>query len=75
MISDRDFAAKVLEDSAACFKRLNDLLFDAQETLSKKEFNKLRIAVGMVLGELYLQVEKPLHEAHPELEPEQLRDR
>ena len=75
MISDKEFAAKVLERTSECFKRLNDLLFKAQESLPKSEFSELRLAVGKVLGEMYIEVERPIHEAHSELEPEALRNR
>lgn len=75
MISDKEFAEKVLGETSACFKCLNDLLFDAQGTLSEKEFRRLRTAVGKVLGEMYIEVERPIHKAHPDLEPEALRDR
>lgn len=75
MISDKEFAAKVLEETSTCFKRFNELLVDAQETIPKEEFDQLRIALGMVLGEAFLEVEEPIYKAHPELEPEELRDR
>ena len=75
MINDKEFAAKVLDQTSACFKRLNDLLLDAQESLSKKEFDALRLAIGKVLGEMYVEVEQPIHKAHADLEPEALRDR
>ncbi|WP_340115226.1 hypothetical protein [Pelagibius sp. 7325] len=74
MISNKEFAAKVLEETSTCFERLNDLLLDAQEILSDQEFRELRIAVGKVLGEMYVEVERPIHKAHPNLEPEALRD-
>jgi hypothetical protein len=75
MISDKEFAARVLEETSGCFKRLNDLLVKAQEYLSEREFNELRLAVGKVLGEMYIEVERPLHKTHPELEPDALRHR
>lgn len=75
MISDKEFAAKVLDETSGCFKRLNDLLLEAQESLSKKEFGELRLAVGKVLGEMYIEVERPIHKTHPDLEPEPLRNR
>ena len=33
MISDKAFAAKVLEETSACFKRYNELLVEAQKTI------------------------------------------
>lgn len=75
MISDKEFAAKDLEDTSACFKRLNELLFEAQEVLPKTEFNKLRVGVAKVLGEMHVEVERPIHKEHPDLETEALRDR
>jgi hypothetical protein len=75
MLSDKDFATKVLAETAECLRRLNALLLEAQETVPADEFNQLRRGVGRVLGYMYTDVDRPIHKMHPELEPEELKDR
>jgi len=73
MISDKQYAARVLSETQECFRRLNQVLLDAQDHLSPDEFARLRGGIGRVLGYLYTDVEAPIHHAHPELEPSNLR--
>ena len=75
MLSDKEFATKVLAETAECLRRLNTLLLEAQETVPADEFKQLRRGVGMVLGYMYTDVDRPIHKMHPELEPEELKDR
>ncbi len=71
MLSDKDFATKVLAETAECLGRLNALLLEAQETVPTDEFNQLRRGIGMVLGYMYTDVDRPIHKMHPDLEPEE----
>jgi len=75
MISDKDFATKVLAETGECLRRLNSILLEAQETVPADEFKQLRRGVGMVLGYMYTDVDRPIHKMHPDLEPEELKDR
>lgn len=75
MLSDKDFATKVLAETTECLKRLNILLLEAQETIPADEFKQLRQGIGMVLGYMYTEVDRPIYKVHPDLEPEELKDR
>lgn len=57
------------------FGRLNALLLEAQETVPTDEFNQFRRGIGMVLGYMYTDVDRPIHKMHPDLEPQELKDR
>jgi hypothetical protein len=73
MITNKEFAQKVLSEAEETFKRLNSLLLDAQESLPPAEFNALRKGIGYVVGYLYTDVQAPIYKSHPEMEPPELR--
>lgn len=73
MISDRNLASEVSAVMLEYGARLNGLVAQALTTCPDPEFQKFRRAVGVVMGDMLLEIMNPLYARHPDIKPEQLK--
>jgi hypothetical protein len=69
MIRDETVAAQVSSLLLDISARLNQSLIDTQGTLPDDEWQTYRISVAAIMGDIYLDVLRPLFEQHPRLKP------
>lgn len=74
MIADRQQAVAVSKAAEEFIRQLSLALKAAEANSSNEEFERLRRAVGQVIGTLETDLLWPLYKRHPELEPENLKD-
>lgn len=68
--------AKKIQDCALMVSaELNNSLLQMQLVLSDGEFLEYRHAVGKILGEIFLEILRPIHIAHPELIPDEIKNK
>jgi hypothetical protein len=70
MISNAGTAKKVSALLAQCLSDLDESAGLVQAEASDEEFKRYRRAVGAVMGELVVELLRPLYARHPELKPE-----
>jgi hypothetical protein len=73
MIQDPDRARSVATAAEAFLRELSDAFEDARNSASPEEFEKLKHAVGQIVGTLEADLLWPLYKQHPDLEPENLK--
>jgi hypothetical protein len=73
MIRNLDHARAVAASAEAFLGELSAAFEAARATESPAEFEKLKLAVGQVVGSLEAELLWPLYKLHPELEPENLK--
>jgi hypothetical protein len=73
MISDPVQARAVSESAEAFVRALSHAFEAARTTMPPTEFERLKVAVGNVIGIMEVDLLWPLYKLHPELEPENLR--
>lgn len=73
MLTDHDTTRDVLARLDRFNTRLIESIQRVKAGCPEAEFLAYRRAAGYVLGYLYLDVVRPLHKRHPDLEPEELR--
>lgn len=73
MISDPDRARAVSTAAEAFLRELSLALELVRTTGSAEEFERLKRAVGEVVGTLEVDLLWPLYKQHPSLEPENLK--
>lgn len=73
MIPDPNHARKVSAAAEVFFRELFDALEAARTSASPEEFEKLKHAVGNVVGTMEVDLLWPLYKSHPSLEPENLK--
>lgn len=74
MISDADRARAVSTAAEAFLRELSLALEQVRATGSVDELERLKRAVGEVVGTLEVDLLWPLYKQHPSLEPENLKD-
>jgi hypothetical protein len=74
MISDPTSAAAISQAVEQFLGELSHAFELAHTSLSPEEFDRLKQAVGTVVGTLEIELLWPLDKLHPRLEPEHLRD-
>jgi len=73
MISDPSSARSVATAAEAFIQELSIALRVAQSTAKPEELEKLKRAIGMVIGSMEVELLWPLYKQHPSLEPENLK--
>ena len=73
MISDRQRAVAVSNAAEEFIRQLSLALKAVQSSGSSVEFERLRKAIGQVVGTLETDLLWPLYKQYPELEPENLK--
>jgi len=73
MIPDRQHAIAVSKAAEEFIKQLSLSLKAVQASGSKEDFERLRKAIGQVVGTLEADLLWPLYKQHPDLEPENLK--
>jgi len=71
MIADRQRAVAVSKAAEEFIKQLSLALQAAQASGSNEDFERLRRAVGQVIGALETDLLAPLYQQYPELEPKE----
>jgi hypothetical protein len=75
MISDSTSAQAVSKAAEQFLEELSRALELARATVPAEEIERLKVAVGRVVGTLEVELLWPLYKLHPTLEPENLRAR
>jgi hypothetical protein len=73
MIPDRQRAVAVSNAAEEFIKQLSLALKAVQSNGSSEEFERLRKAIGQVVGTLETDLLWPLYKQYPDLEPENLK--
>ena len=74
MLSSKKIATDISEAGETFVAALSAALDAAKTSCTPDEFERLKRAVGSVIGTLEVDMLWPLYKQHPELEPETLRD-
>ncbi len=75
MFKDLKTSQSVLNELESCSKILNDSLFIAQHgECDKDSYAEYKRLVGFSMGFIYTDMVRPIHKAHPDLEPEELKN-
>jgi hypothetical protein len=72
MISDTEVAKNISFLMLEIGARLNASVAEIQERCPNDEFTAYRRAVGSVMGEMFVEIMKPLYATHPEITPPEL---
>ena len=68
-------AARLSELGVRVLADFNEMTREIQSSEPEDEFDRLRGAIGRVLGALYFEVLEPTWQEHPTLIPDDVRDR
>ena len=74
MIADPDSARAVSNAAEQFLRELSEALELARGTEPAADFERLKQAVGVVVGTLEVDLLWPLYKHHPNLEPENLKN-
>ncbi len=69
---DKEIAEKTSLAMQMASSLVNSHLQNLQGVLPKEEFNEYAHKTGKVMGEIYVEILRPLWEEHPELLPKQM---
>lgn len=72
MITNESTAAQIRLLILDIGRRLDESVAQVQHSCPPDEFQRYRRAVGIVMGEILLQVMNPLYAQHPEIKPKGL---
>jgi hypothetical protein len=61
----KEFSQLLLRHAAEC----NEFLAIRQPVLPKEEFDALKVLVGRIMGEIYVQGLYPIFDSYPDLKP------
>jgi hypothetical protein len=70
---DRATAEQVEKIMADVIRQLDESVALVQTKCGPEEFHRYRRTVGKVMGEIFLDIQQPLYNQHPELTPPGLR--
>lgn len=73
-IENVNYAKKIQDCALMVSAELNNSLLQMQLVLSDREFLEYRNAVGKILGEILLEILNPIHQAHPQLTPNEMQN-
>ncbi len=69
----REVAAEILALMREYSGKLDRSVQFVKDTCSTEEFIDYRRAVGATMGEMYVEIMRPIFHEHPDLEPEELK--
>ncbi len=58
-----------------CSDKLNVSVQTVKDTCSRQEFLDYRKAVGRIMGDMHVEIMRPIFKEHPDLEPESMKPR
>ncbi|MYN29270.1 hypothetical protein [Duganella levis] len=70
---EKDVAREVLALLDVASEKFNTSIRVVLDNCPEAEFLKYREEVAKIMAELYIKLMVPIHKAHPDLEPKQLR--
>ncbi|QJD92773.1 hypothetical protein HH213_23400 [Duganella dendranthematis] len=70
---EKEVAREVLAHLNVASEKFNTSIRVVLDNCPESEFLKYREEVAKIMAELYIKLMVPIHKAHPDLEPEQLR--
>jgi pyruvate/2-oxoacid:ferredoxin oxidoreductase beta subunit len=73
MLSSKELATAVTAAGERFVEALSECLTIAKSSSTPEEYERLKRAVGSVVGTLEIDLLWPLYREHPDLEPENLR--
>lgn len=73
MVSSKKLASSIGTASESFIIELGKALDEAKVSATPEEYEKLKKAIGVVIGTLEIDLLWPLYTKHPELEPENLK--
>ena len=73
MVRSKQLATTVSAAGETFVKALSKCLSTAKSSSTPEEYERLKKAVGSVIGTLEIDLLWPLYREHPELEPQNLR--
>ena len=74
MITSKETATRVSEAGERFIEALNRALLEVRASSPPAEYERFRRAVGLIVGEMEVELLGPLYKEHPELEPESMRE-
>ncbi len=75
MLSNKQTADEIQKTMRQCSALLDQSVRQVMETCPAEEFVAYRQIVGRIMGAIYLDVVRPIHQCYPDLEPEELKRR
>ena len=69
----KEVAAEIVALMRECSDKLNGSVQRVKDTCSQEEFLEYRRAVATIMGEMCVEIMRPIFKEHPELEPEDLK--
>ena len=72
---NREISEEVLAVMAEVYEKLNGSLYRVRVTCPEDEYKKYQEEISKLMSDMYFGVMRPIHDAHPELEPEALKQR
>jgi hypothetical protein len=72
---NRELAGEIVTILIAQSRELNDALLKIQQECEEEEFVFYRLSFGKVMGYMLTDILNPIFKEHPDLIPEQLRER
>jgi hypothetical protein len=73
VFKDKEMAGEISSLMLEIGARLNGSLSRVQERCPNGEFEAYRAAVGRLVGEMFVEVMRPIYLQHPELAPPELK--
>ena len=70
---NREIAKMIVDLMLRQGRELDDSVRAVQSSEGAEEFNRYRLAVGRIMGEMLLEVMNPIFDEYPDLKPPQLR--
>lgn len=75
MFKDKSVAESVLAELESCSRILDNSVRIARELeCDTASFESYRILVGLSMGDIYIDLKRPIYIKHPDLEPEELKN-
>lgn len=65
-------ARKMERELRKAYRHLNASLFDASRGMEGAEFDRYKSELGNVMGLVFLRLQQPIYDEHPQLTPKQL---
>jgi hypothetical protein len=65
-------ARKMERELRKAYRHLDACVFDAKRGMEGAEFDRWKIELGNVMGLVFLRLQQPIYDEHPQLTPKQL---
>jgi len=72
---DKQVAAGIVTLIRECSDKLNVSIQTVKDSCSKQEFVDYRKAAGRIMGDMQVEILRPIFKEYPELEPEEWKAR